>query len=79
MSNPAAPFELNDLISVYNSVGFRRLLEIHKAHLQEEVNTLILDQRFTEAFGLANRMRDVDKILGLVKNRIDELKPNKGE
>ncbi len=77
MNNPAAPFELNDLISVYNSAGFRRLLEVHKAHLQEEVNNLIFDQRSMEAYGVVCRMRDVDKILGLVKNRIDELKPTK--
>jgi hypothetical protein len=75
--NPTAPFELNELTSIYNSANFRRLLEIHKAHLQEEANNLLFDQRSMEAYGVICRMRDVDKILGLIKQRIDELKPAK--
>ena len=70
-------FELNELLNVANSAGFRNLLRDHKDTLQKEVNLLLAKQEFTKAYGELCKLNDVDKIMNLVINRIAELQPKK--
>lgn len=77
MPRENSAFELNDLVNVRNSAGFRNLLLEHKRELQKEVNLMVRSQRFTEAYGELCKLDDVDKIMGLVEKRINELQPKK--
>ena len=75
MPKSNSAFELNDLLTVLNSAGFRNLLDEHKKSLQKEVNLLLGQLKFTEAYGELCRLNDIDRIIGLIENRVNELKP----
>ena len=77
MPKQNSAFELNELFSIQSSSAFRNLLIEHKETLQKQVNSLVREQRYTEAFSALGKFDDVDKIMLLISNRIKELQPKK--
>ncbi|MDD5355076.1 MAG: hypothetical protein PHY56_00840 [Candidatus Omnitrophica bacterium] len=65
---------IGELNSIINSKAFLAVLNEHKLFLQSEVNSFVEKQNLTEAFGALRALKDADRIVRLMKQKLDELK-----
>ena len=70
MKNIQAISEINAVLKLG---VVRQVLEEHRQSLQNEVNDFVEKQLMTQAYGALMRLNDVDKILLLLRNKLEEL------
>ena len=66
--------ELSELTSISESQAFRRFLQERAVSLQEEVNKQVKARDIIEAYSALGKLRDIQKLMDMLKQRIFELR-----
>lgn len=78
MPKPENIGEMGELLSISKSRVLRMIIAIHKEHLQGEVNKFVRAQNLIEAYAASRCLIDIDKFMGLIEQRIEQLKKGEG-
>lgn len=65
--------DLGELKTIATSGAFKRFLAERKQYLQGQVNTFVEEQKWTEAYGALMRLKDIDKLLKRLQQKISDL------
>jgi len=65
---------IGELTSLLLSRTFHLILEEHKSYLQKEVNRFVKAQDMTNAFASLAKLEDIDKLVGLMQRKLEELR-----
>jgi len=69
--------DIGELTSIINSRAYRKVLDERRNWLQNEANSFIRQQKWTEAFGAILRMDDLAKTLEMLQRKLEEIKKEK--
>jgi len=72
MDNKAT--QIGELQTTLTSRVFYAVLDEHRTSLQKEVNAFVEKQDLVNAFGALRALKDSDRLVRLMQNKLDELK-----
>jgi hypothetical protein len=66
--------QIGELQSILTSRTFYAIVDEHKKSLQKEINAFVEKQDLVNSFGALRAFRDADRLIRLMRNKLEELK-----